>query len=501
MSKLDILMKIIALLHREHLLLITSREENSTELVLTILKTLSNGRNVAGGDSIIVEDLKYLINDMVKYPDNYSTESLMQSLELILKDHKNILTSVAKYINIEMSNAGMKRSIVALRNTLNNFYKEKQASSLISKASYDLLTNKLSGETVQEYVGKLITNLDALITTTKGKDLGVVDEIDLSDEDKISGVMEKVKVQNAGIGKLITGWKALNRMTQGGFRRGEYVMISALQHNFKSSFLRSLFIQLATLNTPVMTDNTKKPLLLFISFEDNVDIALEFMYKYLYYNERNELPDMSTIKTKDMAKYLTDKLSVNGYNIKMIRVNPSDWSYKDLFNKILKYEADGYELHAVLLDYLAKLPTTGCITGPAGADYKDLYTRTFNFFTAKGITFITPHQLSTEAKQLIRNGEPDISFVKSIKGKGYFDNSRALDQIVDLELYLHIAKLKKKKVLTVGMGKHRMPSIVDEEHQYFTLPFIKGVPIIKEDLHSEESEDNNSVGDDDEFDF
>jgi hypothetical protein len=100
----------------------------------------------------------------------------------------------------------------------------------------------------------------------------------------------------------------------------------------------------------------------------------------------------------------------------------------------------------------------------------------------KRILFVTPHQLSTEAKQLIRNGVSDLNFVKEIAEKGYTELSRQIDQVVDLEIYIHIAYVNRKPVLTVQRGKHRGCSIIDEKYKYFTLNFPYRAPI-KETLH------------------
>lgn len=110
--------------------------------------------------------------------------------------------------------------------------------------------------------------------------------------------------------------------------------------------------------------------------------------------------------------------------------------------------------------------------------------------------------MSSEAKQLIRNGVPDLTFVKEVQGKGYLNSSKTLDQVVDGELYIHIARIKRKPFLTVCRGKHRTPGILDDDKMYFTLPFPKGAPI-KENVN-EDGDANFSGGSsssDDEFDF
>jgi len=383
MIKIDILIKAITLLNREQALG-ENGTDNSRDLVITIvnMNNSSNEKLYDGGNSEIADNLKHLLKDMVDHPDNYDQDTLVQSLELILKDNPALLKVVDKTINTELSVPSLKRTIISLRNTLNNYYKEQNIKSLFSTASYKMMMGNLGDDTINTYAEKFITNLDALMVSSKTNDPGIIDEIDLGDEDNMSVTIDRVKDQSTGEGKLKTGWKELNTMIQSGFRRTETVVINALQHKYKSGFTRSVFMQLGLHNTPVMDDPTKKPLLLYISFEDDADIMLDFMYKYLYYNENNKLPDISTTSTQDIAKYIKTKLSVNGYNIKILRVNPSEWTYKSVFSKILEYEAAGYEIHATFIDYLAKLPTTGCISGPTGTDLRDMFNRCRNFFSS-----------------------------------------------------------------------------------------------------------------------
>lgn len=485
MKPIDILIKSIILLHRERQ--VDGEVGDSKDLIRTILSLLKNKKNIMGGEYSTINDIKNLITDMMHNPDSYEEESLLQSLALILKDKDNIYKIIEKNILNNISQPGIKRSIVAIRNTLNNFYKEEEIKRIVSTASYRINNNQLGDTKLTDYVTEIITTLEAYTSTTKAKDPGVMDEIDIGDEDNMTDTLDKVISQNEGVGKLMTGWKELNDMLQGGFKPGEMVMINALQFNYKSGFTRTIFMQIAMHNKPVMLDIKKKPLLLLISFEDDADITLDFMYKYLYYNEHLKLPDLTTITTSEVAKYIKSKLTVNGFNIKIIRVNPSEWTYKHMFNKVLELEAAGFEIKAMFVDYLAKLPTVGCMSGPTGSDYKDLFNRCRNFASSKQFVFITPHQLSTDAKQLTRNGVPDINFVKEVKGKGYFDHSKALDQIVDLEIYLHRAKLNKKPVLTVARGKHRTPNILDDDKMYFILPFPKGAPI-KENINDKVNE-------------
>ena len=495
MKKIDILTKSILLLYRESI--VDSVAGDSKDLVKNVLNIMQDSKNVMGGEQSIITDLKNMIMDMIVNSDGFDDSTITQTLSIILKDKETLNKAIIKNLTTEFKEDKLKQNILNLRSYLTNYYKNEDIKKIISAASFKLNTGQLGEQSTMDYMEEVLTSLETHMYKSAVKDPGIVDEIDLGDEDSMSDTLEKVKNNVNGTGKFVTGWKELNVMLQGGLRSSEMVMINALQHNYKSGFTRSLFMQLAEHNTPELIDKDKKPLLLYISFEDDADITLDFMYKYLYYNEFDKLPDMDTVTTKEISSYIKAKLTAKGFFVKVLRVNPSEWTYKSIFNKILEYEAMGFEVKATFMDYLAKISTAGCIGGPAGAEYKDLYNRIRNFFTAKQILIVTPHQLSTEAKQLIRQGEPALNFVKTVEGKGYFDHSRALDQIVDLEIYLHKAFINKKPVLTVGRGKHRIPSILDEDKKYFTLKFPKGAPI-KENINDEGSiEDAFKNNDDD----
>lgn len=503
-SKLDILSKCITLLYRESILE-DSENDNSKDLVKSILTATGDPKNriVTGGESIIIEDLRNFIKDMSNSLSMYDEDSILQSLGIILKDRETIFKVLEKAVKTEMSTSGLKRSISSLRNQLNSYYNNFEIRNTINKANYQLMTDRVD-EDMKSFVEKLIVNLEALTSRANVKDQGIVDEIDFSDGESVTRAMDNVKKLNETGGKLITGWKAVNKMLNGGFRKGEQWVISALQHNYKSGLTQSLFAQLPRLNMPEMRDSSKKPLMVLFSLEDDINIVAEFLYRYLYYNENKTLPDLTTVTGKEIAEYITKKLTVNGYSIKILRINPSEWSYKALFTKVLEYEAAGFEIHGVFIDYLSKLPTIGCInTGPTGTDVRDLFNRTRNFFSSKQILNITPHQISTEALSLFRGGIKGFDFINEISNKNYYSESKQIPQVVDGEIYITKGKHNKQWALYLGKGKHRSPVITPDEDKQCMLMFPKGAPI-PEDIHDEESDISLITGEakiNTEFDF
>jgi hypothetical protein len=342
---------------------------------------------------------------------------------------------------------------------------------------------------INAYIAEVIGQLEPLQMMTGLKDPSVLSEIDIGDEGQVSVIFDSINKNSDGVIKLKTGWQRLNKMLQGGFKRGEFCVIGALQHKYKTGFTLSLFTQIALYNKPHMKDASKKPLLLRISFEDDLELNMQFMYQLLKYEETRQ---PVIIKRNDphhdvMAAYIKQRLQINGYHIKMMRVDPTQSTYKHICNKIVELEANGYEVHLVMIDYLGMLPTTGCInSGPIGTDVRDMFRRIRNFCGPKEITVITPHQLSPDAKQMVRGGTPEDQFVKEIAERGYWSGSKQLDQEMDLELHIHLFKHQKETYLAVQRGKHRLPTIVNDEDKYFLLKFPAKMPI-PSDINDEDS--------------
>lgn len=478
-NKFNIYLKCITLIFRE----IKLNKENdkvqdySIDLIRGILNLFNNVNDsvpTLGSKALISDALHDLCNNIINNIEGYSEDLILDSLNLILKDERSTLNTINNNLNKEMTNSSLKSSIVSLRVQLKSYTKEVSIKKKISKAHYDLQLEK--GLNVLEYAKSLLLDLEVL-TSGQGENIpGIVNEIDIEDSSMVN-VLNSVKdLATNGSGKLRTGFREMNTMLQGGFLRGNAVVINALQHEYKSGLVQSLFMQLPMFNKPMMIDETKKPLMLYISFEDDAEVFGAFMYKYLYSSEHGVLPDMTNITAEEIQTYMKEKVKINGYHIKMLRVNPSEWTYKELFNYILYLESQGYEIHACIVDYLIKMSVAGCV-GKGGTEYRDLFDRCRQFFSVRKITFITPHQMSTEAKQLIRNGENKLKFVKEVAGKGYTELSKQIDQVVDIEICIAKAIWNKKWVLTMYVGKHRGAGIIDDADKFQALLFPPKMPI------------------------
>jgi hypothetical protein len=147
-----------------------------------------------------------------------------------------------------------------------------------------------------------------------------------------------------------------------------------------------------------------------------------------------------------------------------------------LFAYVRDLESEGFEIAMCMLDYMRKMPTTGCVQGVAGADIRDMARRCRNFFNARKTAFYTPHQISTQAKEIQRSVPKD--FVKMLPGGGYYDGCKSLDAEADIEIFQHIEKHNGHSYLTLHRGKHRGAPVLPEEQKYLVYQFhdIGGIP-------------------------
>lgn len=475
-----LLVKSLTLIYRESQLSI--KTENSADLVRTAIETVqipdfTNGIN---SEREILLNLKATIIEMCSNPPDheYDKNSLLQQLKINCKHDENFYNILAEGINEEIQDNQLKRNIVNLRKAINNHFREEKINEVLNKASYDFKFKRDKIKDINQFLMETVAQLDALQVQSSSKDPALIADLDISDENAVKEVCKELLSNNDSAGILKTGWQDINLMLQGGFRRGDYVITPSLQHKYKTGTNLSYFAQVAQFNIPHMIDKTKKPLLLRISCEDKMIENVQFLYQYLKYDETLEFVDIKEASIEEMSLYIKEKLTINGYHIKLKQIDPTQSSYKHICNIVIELEAQGYEIHLIAIDQVGMLPTTGCVsTGPMGTEKRDIIRRLRNFCLPKKITLITPHQLSTDAKMLIRNGLPEDKFLADIAEKGFYEGSKQLDQEVDLEIYGHLFKYKGKTYMNYYRGKHRISTILPDEYRSVYFEFPKGMPI------------------------
>jgi hypothetical protein len=496
MKDILLLIRAITLLFRESQLDVGFT--SSPEIVKEVAETVRPPEMAVGSsdnDRDMVMGLRSMAVSMATNGEGtkYVAEDLLQKARMLTRHDESLYDSLKEGIAGDMSEDNLRTVTSSIRQELNEYLREVQALNVIKENARKVSFDREGIANMPEFIANFRAALEQFESNKKERDPAIVGEARLSDLSKVEEIYRQAQELNNEAGIMKTGWQALNRMLQGGFRRGEEVVIGALQHNFKTGFTLSLFKQIAMYNTPYMLDPKKKPLLLRISFEDPLSLNFPFMYRNIKENETYEYANVAGTPVDEMAAFVHKKLTVNGYEIMMVHVNPSLWGYRDLQNYVLSLEAEGYELHMLMVDYLNMLDKRGLDnSGPTGANIRDLFRRMRNFCSPRKITFITPHQLSTEAKMLIRQGNEE-NFVKDIANKGYWDSCKTIDQEVDLELYIHIVKADGKSWLCIQRGKHRLIQQTKEEYKFTVMPF-EDIGDIRDDVNSADTSRKKPAG-------
>lgn len=337
------------------------------------------------------------------------------------------------------------------------------------------------------------------ITQTANRlDSGAIERIIFSDEDSLMTGRQKFKDREVK-GILKTGLQGLNMMLgeRGGFVLGESVCIFALLHNFKSGLLMTIARGLACYNDPNLLPNplNKKPLILFVSLENEANRNMDWLYKTAY--EGTYRKSCKGLTDSEVIHFVRDFYTRRGFEFIMERRIGRFFGFEEYAMMIESYEAQGYLVVACLLDYAEKMrKAAGTDFSKSNAAYVlgELFNNLCNYNKAKDILFITAHQLNREAMELVGQKNNAVKYFSARVAAKSID----ISQEVDLEIFIHLEKnASGKKFLTMQRGKHRYVDNTPEKHKYVAYAFTDFG--IEDDINGPAQfvRDIYAVGDDD----
>ena len=402
----------------------------------------------------------------------YTASDILQRIKVNCLDDVSLYSAFEKGILDTYDEDVLNKTIVNTRRFILGTQNHIGVVEAISKAHSDL---KFKSDTIQDtraYIDTLREKLTNYINSGSSTAVSIPGkDVDLANIEDIEVVCEQLVREESGENVYKLGWQGLNRMLQGGLRKGDCIVTSGLQHCYKTSSRLSILKQLVTYNEPKLINPTKRPLIYSISYEDELKKNLHFLYMNMFQHEYGELPDLKKVKPGEVASYIKKKLYINGWEVKFKWINPSNTTVSDIQAMIINLENQGYEIVMCQEDQCALKNTRGCKQGATGDDIRDMWEQTRNFFKDRGTIYYSPHQMSTQAKDLKRDGVVD--FVKKVANGGYYAKSKQIDQVVDIELYFDIAKSDDVSYLEIQRGKHRIASVIPEKSKYLVLPFTK----------------------------
>lgn len=471
---------VVTLAYRESLL--PEEDSVSVELIRELLDLVkvSDVNLGSGSDTDSISGIKNTAIDMCKMDEftKYDKNDLLVRLRVNVGNDDKWYHALEKSINAQLEGVALLKSIATLRKKVKKFITQEKIGKLLRETSNEWIFKQDKIENQEVFLSTFQEKLEKLTDTTSEKDAAIMDEVDFRSPESLEAITTKIHEINTGVRIWKTGHQGLNDMFQGGFREGETIVVGALPHMDKTGTTLSIFKQLAIYNEPRVRKEGKRPTLVRLTFEDPMTSNIQYLYQNILFNETGEVVDAKKADPIEMARVVREKLTSRGFDIRMSYVNPSDWSFRSLFNYIIKLETEGADVQVLMVDYLSMIPTTGCKQGALGSDLQDLFKRVRNFCRARGILFITPHQLSTQARELTKGQVSDETFLPTISNKGYWQDCKGLDREFDGSFLVHIIR-KDNDVAYKAFcwDKHRLPTIVEQSKKYFFMQFPGPMPI------------------------
>lgn len=420
----------------------------------------------------IITTLREIVTWMTDTPE-FDLTDLDNRLKIKLFHDEYIYNTISAEITRECKEeedkARMMKRALSIRSEIKQSINRNKIMTILTNAVFKMNVVEAGTDEDKSLLPDLITSIEKLSGGGDTTHSGLMSAFKMTDLDSMIRAFKEAEAEfslDGIIGYCLQGFCNLFGDHQGG-RRGETILISALQHKFKSGTMQMMFTSACMLNTPHMIDENKKPLNLHISFENDARLDIMWMYSYIKENETGKpvsTRGMSDEEIAEAAAYVVEKLQTTGYNAEILRFDPSAFTFRDLFSLIEDYEARGYEIHHLTLDYLNMISKQGCTFGAQGQEIRDLFRRVRNFMARKKICFVTAHQMSTEAKALAREGVEML--VNEVAELGYYDSCRTLDNEVDMEIYQHLVKVGDRTFITWRRGKHRKATITAEKDKF-----------------------------------
>ena len=193
-SKL-LLVKSITLLYRESQL--PDRAVSSVDLIRTVLESIKTNTIGIGlnTDREIIQSLKQTVLEMCNQPHDqgYDKLILLQNIRVNSGLDDRLYESIRQGIEDELSEGALKRSIISLRKSIENHFREDKISEILNTASQAFKFNRDKIKDVSEFISQLMVQLEPLQLTSTSKDPAVMDDIDIGDVSSLNTMFDKIK--------------------------------------------------------------------------------------------------------------------------------------------------------------------------------------------------------------------------------------------------------------------------------------------------------------------
>jgi hypothetical protein len=280
--------------------------------------------------------------------------------------------------------------------------------------------------------------------------------------------------------KIRTGMQGMNQMLDGGFECGRVYLYLGLQGDGKSWTLLNLAKQIKRWNPDFKTkDPTKRPCVVLLTMENTVRESVNRLFT-LVSDDRPmtdfEVEEVIKILKEDGELSLTDKSPID--IIIKYKANKSvDTSY--LYELAEDLEDDGYEMIALVQDYVMRIRSTDITNGDIRLELGAIIDEFKVFATIKDIPVITASQLNRDAATKVDEGRKvNKADLVRILGRSNTGESMMMINNADFVSLLAVEyDTNGNKYLGIQVVKSRFKMI----RQFCFLSFVNGSMLMDED--------------------
>lgn len=432
-----------------------------------IIETYNNLTAEASGlfqeDKKAEASIRQTIQWMELQPENEPIikSNLIQRVNDFLKDSPELQESIAVGLEDYPSEEKTRQIIYAHLEEIIQAEKSEKFEKKFKTKLKDFYFNDIS-KLKKEQWGELCELIQEKVNDVYQLDTGreVAATLNTDSAESIVEIVERAKLEKTEAGVLQMGLQGMNKALypDNGMRRAKFYLINALTNRGKSFGLGHIVASVGLYNKPMLRNKSKIPTLVLDSAEDTLDLIIERIYKLVMVNRHGKEPDFMGVSAAEVADVIIDAFRANGWFLVINQVIPSEDNIIKMTTRIRQLQMKGHEVIFWAYDYLGMADLEGTSGDTKGDRLHDLYRRVRAFIVSQGICFVTPHQLSPDAKRLLRESDDDaeLNFAKEAAGKSMTETSTKITNEVDAEFVFHVARTRDDKTYFTGaLGKMR----------------------------------------------
>lgn len=484
MNDLLVLVKLLSALYQ-------AKKLNDANLMKELEETLEElpppPPDVFSQDKEIREGIKSAIVWLLKQSDDEPVMKpvLMQRVRIFAKNDEAIKLAIEDGLEDCPNDEATRKLIYKHLSEVRLSFEDKGFADKWKKAVKQFFFKEHTDISKDEWVMLSDMINDRMGTLYEEKQSEVLSEISTADRLSFHAVIEQAKMENSKEGIIKSGIQALNLALSpdGGFRRGKFYLLNALTNRGKSLTVAHLTASVGLYNKPMLRNASKIPTVLMESAEDTMDLIIMRMYKLAITSTSDAEPDFAMAGREEIIDAICKCFADNGWVLLMKVIDSNKDSAQAMFDRVRKLELKGHEIIWYAYDYCA-LQNFDMLPGDSKSDKLQLHIRKIRaFIIGRGICFLTPHQLSPDAKKRLQEAdeESEVYFAKEVAGKSYTETSTKITNEVDVEITFHVAKTSYKSYWTFCIGKQRGEGCLPEHR--FAIYDIDPIHGLKHDVN------------------